>query len=356
MTSQTYEPYWQLTLEYSDFNGERFITTLATVLEFIDKHQPITYSETLFDELQREVVKRAPKKAKDPLVSTRKAINQCVKLGFIEPFLEGYHPDAKLYVSAPSSGMRSTLFSKIVYSSARFNSSVTKDDPENAVGFIVKTLQENQKLHKKDIVALMTVTMADYPKGYLNQAELAAAREAAEQSGFIERKYNQVSYLWNVLGKLDDMLIHNDYLYLKDDTTHIVIDDEPDTKKGRDPYLHRIYKNQLKEESQLLFGAVECMLEHLQYPVMVASHIKPFVQSNPDEAYDPNNGLLLSPNMDAFFDKGYITFTDQGEMVMGAALDAAMKEHLSHFVLDSKLLNDTRRQYLAYHREHVFRG
>ena len=32
----------------------------------------------------------------------------------------------------------------------------------------------------------------------------------------------------------------------------------------------------------------------LAYPVLIASHIKPFIQSDETEAYDPNNGLLLA--------------------------------------------------------------
>ena len=51
---------------------------------------------------------------------------------------------------------------------------------------------------------------------------------------------------------------------------------------------------QLKEESEDFFGDTKCMLEKLSYPVLVASHIKPFIQSNEKEAYDSNNGLLLS--------------------------------------------------------------
>jgi predicted restriction endonuclease len=45
------------------------------------------------------------------------------------------------------------------------------------------------------------------------------------------------------------------------------------------------------------------MLEKLSYPSLVASHIKPFIKSDDFEAYDPNNGILLSRNMDILFDK-----------------------------------------------------
>ncbi len=37
-------------------------------------------------------------------------------------------------------------------------------------------------------------------------------------------------------------------------------------------------------------------------PILIASHIKPWRFSNDEERLDPNNGILLSPNIDALFD------------------------------------------------------
>lgn len=37
------------------------------------------------------------------------------------------------------------------------------------------------------------------------------------ESGFIERKYNQISYLWNLLDKLDDLKRVGDDLYFAED-------------------------------------------------------------------------------------------------------------------------------------------
>lgn len=46
--------------------------------------------------------------------------------------------------------------------------------------------------------------------------------------------------------------------------------------------------------------------------ILRASHIKPWHLSSNFERLDAFNGLLLSPNMDALFDQGYISFTKQG--------------------------------------------
>jgi hypothetical protein len=43
---------------------------------------------------------------------------------------------------------------------------------------------------------------------------------------------------------------------------------------------------------------------------LIASHIFPWRSSNNAEKLNPYNGLLLQPNFDTFFDKGYISFND----------------------------------------------
>ena len=69
-----------------------------------------------------------------------------------------------------------------------------------------------------------------------------------------------------------------------------------------------------------------CFLEKLEYPVLIASHIKPFIESDENEVYDPNNGLLLSRTIDSLFDgrKGkppYISFDDEGNIIFSKRLD-----------------------------------
>ena len=58
-----------------------------------------------------------------------------------------------------------------------------------------------------------------------------------------------------------------------------------------------------------------------------ASHIKPWRKSNDMEKIDGNNGLMLAPHVDFLFDRGFISFEDDGrlivsEMIEDGALDA----------------------------------
>ena len=50
--------------------------------------------------------------------------------------------------------------------------------------------------------------------------------------------------------------------------------------------------------------------------VLIASHIKPWRKSTNKERLDRYNGLLLLPNYDKLFDKGLISFEDNGKIII----------------------------------------
>tara|TARA_A100001015_G_scaffold238457_1_gene271448 strand:+ start:153 stop:818 length:666 start_codon:yes stop_codon:yes gene_type:complete len=96
--------------------------------------------------------------------------------------------------------------------------------------------------------------------------------------------------------------------------------------------------------------------------LLTASHIKPYKQCENegrlDEAEDPKNGLTLSPTYDRLFDKGYITFKDDGELICGTQFNTYTWSRLnikpnSKMILDIK--PEGREKYLNYHRKEVFK-
>ena len=350
MPQQNYEDYWKITNAFTDYNGDGFLTTLKITIDFIDAYKTEIYSNDKYERLQN-VVQNA---LKIDLISVRKAINQLVKMGFMNSFLVSYHADAREYVNAKTNRKRKSLLSKIVYSNSSFNRSVKNESPLMELNFLIKTLIEHGKLSKKEIIALMLVDIGSIEKGYLDQDELAFYVEKAEKDNFIERKYNQIGYLRNILGKLEDIVFVKDDLYFEDDAKNIFGDELKEERKLRDPYLHRLYKNQLKEESNFILGSTQCMLEKLTYPVLIASHIKPFIKSSPQEAYDANNGILLSRNMDALFDLGYITFDNTGVIILLKSLSFDVKTVVSNYKLDEVFLTTKRKEYLDFHRKEVF--
>lgn len=104
---------------------------------------------------------------------------------------------------------------------------------------------------------------------------------------------------------------------------------------------------------------MRCRVTNVTDPrLLKASHIKPWARcSNNHERLDGNNGLLLAPHIDHLFDKGYITFEDDGRVVVSQALDL---EQLGRLGLENwQSLNvgkfrPEQMPYLDYHRNEVF--
>lgn len=352
MTQQNYEDYWSLTNAFTDYNGTNFLLTLSICIKFIDEFKNEPYSENKYSRLQ-EIIANS---LKINLISTRKAINQLVKLGFVNSFLVSYHPDALKYLEAKTNRKRQSLFSKIVYSNSSFNRSVNNKSDLHQLNFLINTLIENGSLNVEEIIALMLVDIENINKESLNKEELNKYVTVARDIDFVKRKYNQVGYLTNLLKKLDDVVFVENKLYFTDDAKQIFGENfEITTTKKRDPYLHLLYKNQLKEESFSIFNQEKCMVEELAYPILIASHIKPFIHSSDEEAYNPDNGLLLSQNLDGLFDKGNISFNNDGTIILSRRIDIELKQKLANYKINKAFLKEKRKEYLEYHRN-LFRN
>jgi putative restriction endonuclease len=82
-----------------------------------------------------------------------------------------------------------------------------------------------------------------------------------------------------------------------------------------------------------------------------ASHMVPWANCADEHRLDVHNGLLLSALWDAAFDKGLISFSDDGEVLANTQLSEAARNALA---LDTspKLigLRETHRINLALHR------
>ena len=88
------------------------------------------------------------------------------------------------------------------------------------------------------------------------------------------------------------------------------------------------------------------------YDILVASHIKPWKVSDNLQRLDVYNGLLLLPNYDKLFDKGYISFEDNGAIVFSPYLAKSDRALLGLNELIHLLKIDPHHKtYLKYHRE-----
>jgi hypothetical protein len=94
-------------------------------------------------------------------------------------------------------------------------------------------------------------------------------------------------------------------------------------------------------------------VDHLE--LLRASHIKPWKASGNAERLDPFNGLLLCAHVDALFDRGLISFEDDGRMLISSKVTPANLARLG-MRTDQVLagLDQRHAPYLAYHRDHCF--
>jgi len=92
---------------------------------------------------------------------------------------------------------------------------------------------------------------------------------------------------------------------------------------------------------------------------LIASHIRPWRHSDNEERLDPENGLMLTPNVDHLFDRGFITFTHTGRLVYSPAVDATS---LLRMGLDPDQRVDVgafsigQKRHLEFHHDSVFLG
>lgn len=90
-------------------------------------------------------------------------------------------------------------------------------------------------------------------------------------------------------------------------------------------------------------------------PVLVASHIKPWYVSDNEQRLDIYNGLLLQPNLDKLFDKGYITFDLQGNIQCSSFLENNDRKLLGiNKNMHLLKLEDMHKKYLIYHQKNCY--
>lgn len=113
--------------------------------------------------------------------------------------------------------------------------------------------------------------------------------------------------------------------------------------------------NQSVFRDRLLKKYKTCCLCKVENPsLLIASHIKPWAASEPDEKLNPENGFLLCPNHDALFDGGYITFADDGQIIISDRL-SAMDCTFTNVQPTMKInLLEKNKEFLKYHRKNIF--
>lgn len=112
----------------------------------------------------------------------------------------------------------------------------------------------------------------------------------------------------------------------------------------------RLGQGKFRRAVELLWGE-SCSVSGCNVrEVLRASHIKPWKHSTDPERLNGHNGLLLTADLDALFDRGLISFANDGEMLVSSRLAKCERKLLRLPRPLRKQPNRTQRRYLADHR------
>ena len=90
---------------------------------------------------------------------------------------------------------------------------------------------------------------------------------------------------------------------------------------------------------------------------LIASHIKPWRESDNYERLFEGNGLLLTPTVDHLFDRGFISFENSGELLISPV---AHQESINKMgIITNRVVNvggfaEPQMEFLEFHRTNVF--
>ena len=91
---------------------------------------------------------------------------------------------------------------------------------------------------------------------------------------------------------------------------------------------------------------------------LVASHCKPWREcDNSVERLDGENGLMLTPTIDHLFDRGFISFENNGDLLISPIADMGSMERMGIDVsgrFNAGAFSDGQQDYMGFHRDAVF--
>lgn len=175
---------------------------------------------------------------------------------------------------------------------------------------------------------------------------------------------NQGVYLAEIGGELAEKLIElvnvdNKYIRPIVDEIGETLDEDKEQEKIEKANIPETEKEQLikarlgqgifkRELATIEKGCRVTGVTNLSF--LIASHIKPWCKSSNTEKLDGNNGLLLSPHVDRLFDRGFISFSDNGDILIKEDVKKVV-ETWGLSVKNVGAFNNKQKYYLADHRQ-----
>ena len=207
------------------------------------------------------------------------------------------------------------------------------------------------------------------PQNFLDQLEplLPEKYSPLQSSGRAHQ-----AYLFEISKEIFELLLSNSDVKISefDDLKPELVKIEKLNQLHEDQIIQRVNLGPLEKENlvksrrgQGIFRNNVQMIEKFcrvtklrDKELLIASHIKPWKDSDDKEKIDGNNGLLLSPHIDKLFDNGLISFSDVGDLLISSKVNI---EVFNLWGIDPNLnigkFSSEQMRYLAYHRKHRFK-
>lgn len=169
--------------------------------------------------------------------------------------------------------------------------------------------------------------------------------DSLNESGF---NITQVSYSESIASEIAELISYD--LYSKTDEELKEYKKYLVNSRGGDQNRLRQNLIKMKEDADFIPFKFE--------KILVASHIIPWVESESSEKTNVNNALLLDAISDALFDKGYISFTDEGSLIISNELENSGDPLLLQFLEQGENIemNEEKKHNLDWHRKNIFRN
>ncbi|MCL1140226.1 HNH endonuclease [Shewanella pneumatophori] len=169
---------------------------------------------------------------------------------------------------------------------------------------------------------------------------------------YLERNKTGHGMYNSALSKYSEYLSEGFDSSIENDVDSILADDVTDTEKAT---LLKVRLGQGKFRQELLTYWGACAVTGYEDPsFLIASHIKPWSASDNCERLDYHNGLLLVANLDKAFDSGFVSFSENGQIMISKQLKEP--EKLGIHPTMSVELKKEHQVYMDFHRKRVFRN
>ena len=157
-----------------------------------------------------------------------------------------------------------------------------------------------------------------------------------------------------------ELISNEDAIQLIDDTVEQEIKNNTDIDETERKALVSARRGQGRFRKNLASIEKCCRITRVTDPRLLrASHIKPWRScSNNHERLDGFNGLLLAPHIDHLFDRGYISFSDEGNLLISPRVNS---DQLSLLGISLDPLPNVgsftkeQKNYLEFHRTKLFK-